>query len=44
MTTLQTQIDLAEQGKGWVLAALNEYQIGYSKGLREAIDAEVLGL
>jgi hypothetical protein len=44
MATLQTQIDLAEQGKGWVLAALNEYQIGYSKGLREAIDAEVLGL
>jgi len=44
MATLQTQIDLAPQGKGWVLAALNEYQIGCAKGLREAIDAEVLGL
>ena len=44
MATLQTQMDLAAQGKGWVLAALNEYQIGYSKGLREAIDVEVLGL
>ena len=44
IATLQTQIDLAGEGKGWVLAALNEYQIGYSKGLREAIDAEVLGL
>lgn len=44
MATLQTQMDLAGEGKGWVLAALNEYQIGYSKGLREAIDAEVIGL
>jgi len=44
MATLQTQMDLATQGKGWVLAALNEYQIGCIKGLREAIDAEVLGL
>ena len=44
MATLQTQMDLAAQGKGWVLAALNEYQIGCVKGLREAIDAEVLGL
>lgn len=44
MATLQTQIDLATLGKGWVLAALNEYQIGFGKGLREAIDAEVLGL
>lgn len=44
MTFLQAQIDAASQGKGWVLAALNEYQIGFGKGLREAIDAEVLGL
>jgi hypothetical protein len=44
MATLQTQMDLAIQSKGWVLAALNEYQIGFGKGLREAIDAEVLGL
>ena len=44
MATLQNQMDLATQGKGWVLAALNEYQIGFGKGLREAIDAEVLDL
>jgi hypothetical protein len=44
MATLQTQADLAKEGQGWVLAALNEYQIGFIKGLREAIDAEVLGL
>lgn len=42
--TLKTQIDQAAQGKGWILAALNEYQIGFAKGLREAIDAELLGL
>ena len=44
MFTLQGQMDLSAQGKGWVLAALNEYQIGFGKGLREAIDAELLGL
>jgi hypothetical protein len=44
MATLQNQMDLATEGKGWVLAALNEYQIGFGKGMREAIDAEVLGL
>ena len=43
MATLQTQIDLAAQGKGWVLTALNQYQIGFGKGLREAIDMELLG-
>lgn len=44
MVTLQTQIDLAAQGKGWVLAAINEYQTGFGRGLREAIDAELLDL
>lgn len=44
MDTLHNQMALATEGKGWVLAALNEYQIGFGKGLREAIDAEVLGL
>jgi len=42
--TLSEQIDLSEHRKGWVLAALNEYQIGFDRGLREAIDAELLGL
>ena len=44
MDTLQNQMELATEYKGWVLAALNQYQIGFGKGLREAIDAEMLGL
>lgn len=42
--TLKSQIAQADLGKGWILAALNEYQIGFGKGVREAIDAELLGL
>lgn len=38
------QRDLAPEGKGWILSALNEYQIGFGKGMRAAIDAELLGL
>lgn len=41
--TMRSQFNLAEQNKGWVLSALNEYQIGFGKGLREAIDMELLG-
>jgi hypothetical protein len=41
---LQTQIELASKHQGWVLSSLNEYQIGFGKGLREAVDAELLGL
>ena len=44
LLTLSEQIGLSDQRKGWVLAALNEYQIGFDRGLREAIDAELLGL
>ncbi len=43
MNVLREQIALAESGKGWVLEALNRYQIGFGKGLREAIDFELLG-
>ena len=43
MAVLRGQIDQAENGKGWVLEALNRYQIGFGKGLREAIDFELLG-
>jgi len=42
MKVLQDQIDSAQEGKGWVLEALNRYQIGFTKGLREAIDFELL--
>ena len=43
MTVLRDQIDQADKGKGWVLEALNRYQIGFGKGLREAVDFELLG-
>lgn len=44
LLTLKEQRDLAEEQKGWVLSAVNEYRIGFDRGLREAIDAEILGL
>jgi hypothetical protein len=43
MNLLREQMALADLGKGWVLEALNRYQIGFGKGLREAIDFELLG-
>jgi hypothetical protein len=42
MTLLRAQVDSASEGKGWVLEALNQYQIGFGKGLREAIEFELL--
>ena len=42
ISVLREQIAQAENGKGWVLEALNRYQIGFGKGLREAIDFELL--
>ena len=39
---LRQQIEKAGEGKGWVLESLNRYQIGFLKGLREAIDFELL--
>jgi hypothetical protein len=35
-------VDRACEGKGWVLEALNQYQIGFGKGLREAVEFELL--
>jgi hypothetical protein len=43
MNILQDQISDAEQGKGWVLQALNTYQIGFGKGVGEAVDFELNG-
>lgn len=42
ITQLNTQADLAIEGKGWVLLALNQFQIGFSKGLQEAVEFELL--
>jgi len=39
---LNEQIDKAETQKGWVLKALNEYQIGFMKGVSDAIEFELL--
>lgn len=44
MATLQSQMELSEQGKGWVQAALTDYQNGFNQGVCVAIDAEMLGL
>ncbi len=41
---LVAQRELATEGKGWILSALNEYRIGFGRGMRAAIDAELLGL
>jgi hypothetical protein len=43
MNILQDQISDAAQGKGWVLQALNTYQIGFGKGVGEAVDFELNG-
>lgn len=43
MNILQDQISYANEGKGWVLQALNTYQIGFGKGVGEAVDFELNG-
>jgi hypothetical protein len=40
---LREQFVKAGEGKGWVLESLNLYQIGFGKGLNEAIEYELLG-
>jgi hypothetical protein len=42
IAVLQHQIEKASEGKGWVLEALNRYQIGFHKGMREAVEFELL--
>lgn len=39
---LQDQIESASSQKGWVLEALNRYQLGFIKGLNDAIEFEFL--
>jgi hypothetical protein len=41
---LTEQHALAEQRKGWVLDALNRYQLGFDRGVREALDFELLNV
>jgi hypothetical protein len=42
MSVLQEQFSSAGERKGWILEALNRYQIGFGKGMREAIEFELL--
>ena len=42
IAVLNEQHVLAEQRKGWVLDALNRYQLGFDRGVRDAIDFELL--
>lgn len=42
IAVLNEQSDLAVEGKGWVLEALNRYQAGFVKGMREAVEAELI--
>jgi hypothetical protein len=39
---LQQQHALATERKGWVLDALNRYRLGFDRGVREALDFELL--
>jgi hypothetical protein len=42
ISVLYEQHALAEQRKGWVLDALNRYQLGFDRGVRDALDFELL--
>ena len=44
IAVLKEQYALAEQRKGWVLDALNRYQLGFDRGVREALDFELLNV
>ena len=39
---LRNQIEFAKDGQGWVLAALIAYQNGFIKGLREALEFDLI--
>ena len=42
ISVLNEQHALAEHRKGWVLDALNRYQLGFDRGVRDALDFELL--
>jgi hypothetical protein len=44
LVSLQEQLNLAEQRKGWVLDALNRYRLGFDRGVRDALDYELLNV
>ena len=44
ISVLEKQSDLAADGKGWVLEALNQYQSGFVRGISLHCDLENLGV
>jgi hypothetical protein len=42
IAALEKQIDLSNKEQGWILDALNRFHIGFSKGLREALEFDLL--
>lgn len=42
IAVLREQFALAEQRRGWVLDALNRYRLGFDRGVREALDFDLL--
>lgn len=43
MATLQEQLSLANEGRGWVQQPIANYKLGFSQGVKAALDAEHLG-
>jgi len=39
---LREQVEAAATGKGWILEPLQRYHIGFTKGLREALEFELI--
>jgi hypothetical protein len=42
VANLRKQSEMSEQHKGWVLAPLNEYRLGFDRGVREALAFDLL--
>lgn len=42
IANLRNQTDLSEQHKGWIIAPLNEYRLGFDRGVREALAFDLL--
>lgn len=44
INALHEQIELATSKQGWVQQPVNKYELGFSQGVKAAMDAELLGL
>ena len=42
ISELREQLDKSAEGRGWVLDALNRYQIGFMQGMRETLEFKYL--